>query len=376
MVNFVLIILIIATTTVIGNEIYDTHAAKVDRLLKKLNKPALKSIKSPDGDIIDCVHMKNHPIYDHPLLRNHTIQMRPSSYPEGWNTEPSHTKKENIATQLWTINGKCPKNSIPIRRTRREDILRAKSIESYGKKYPNNFRMHNRTNSTSNDEIHELKATINEFSLAQIWLMAGPNQELNSIEFGWQVYQARYGDYNPRYFTFWTANGYRTGCYNLECGFVQIDQGFALGAAVTPVSTLNGEQYHIPATIWKDSRTGNWWLKLNYHILVGYWPSTLFNHLQNGANRVEWGGEILDFKVGARHTSTWMGSGNFAQEGYTKASYFRNLKIYNEYNIWKKIPRGDTFATKETCYNIRSSYDTVWGNYFYYGGPGRNQNCM
>ncbi|KAF2551654.1 hypothetical protein F2Q68_00035485 [Brassica cretica] len=45
-------ILIIAVK-VTGREYDDTRDAEIDELLKKLNKPALKSIKSPDGDIID-----------------------------------------------------------------------------------------------------------------------------------------------------------------------------------------------------------------------------------------------------------------------------------------------------------------------------------
>ena len=32
-------------------------------------------IQSPNGDIIDCVHIKNQPAFDHPWLKNHTIQM-------------------------------------------------------------------------------------------------------------------------------------------------------------------------------------------------------------------------------------------------------------------------------------------------------------
>lgn len=44
MVSVFLIILIIAAA-VTGSEFSDTHDAKIDRLLKKLNKPALKSIK-------------------------------------------------------------------------------------------------------------------------------------------------------------------------------------------------------------------------------------------------------------------------------------------------------------------------------------------
>ncbi|TXG46641.1 hypothetical protein EZV62_027863 [Acer yangbiense] len=46
----------------------------LDRKLKLLNKPAVKSIKSEDGDIIDCVDINKQPAFDHPALRNHKIQ--------------------------------------------------------------------------------------------------------------------------------------------------------------------------------------------------------------------------------------------------------------------------------------------------------------
>ncbi|CAN7139248.1 unnamed protein product [Brassica rapa subsp. narinosa] len=270
-VTFVLGILIIPAI-VINGEFSDTHDAKIDLLLKKLNKPAVKSIKSPYGGIIDCVHMKNHPIYDHPLFKNHTIQMKPSGDHDKWNNDTLNIDDESIVTQLWTINGKCPQNTIPIRRTTREDILRAESIESYGKKYPNNIPRRKPANSTN--EIHEYatlrvngifrgaEAVINvwkpyvqmprEFSLAQMWLVAGPPSNLNTIEFGWQVYPGRYGDDNARFFVYWTADGYHSGCYNLDCpGFVPVNQAYVLGEPIGHVSTLGGQQYEIPTTIWK-----------------------------------------------------------------------------------------------------------------------------
>ncbi|KAL8204407.1 hypothetical protein R6Q57_010030 [Mikania cordata] len=37
-------------------------------------------------------------------------------------------------TQLWHSNGKCPKGTIAIRRTKKEDMLRASSLKSYGRK--------------------------------------------------------------------------------------------------------------------------------------------------------------------------------------------------------------------------------------------------
>lgn len=33
-------------------------------------------MQSPDGDIIDCVHKRKQPAFDHPLLKNHKIQVR------------------------------------------------------------------------------------------------------------------------------------------------------------------------------------------------------------------------------------------------------------------------------------------------------------
>ncbi|KAF8107492.1 hypothetical protein N665_0120s0017 [Sinapis alba] len=392
---FVLINLIIVTI-VSGSEFSATRNAEIDQLLQKLNKPAIKSIKSPDGNIIDCVHMKNHPIYDHPLFKSHTIQMRPSFHPEEWNNVSSKIEKESsMESQLWTINGRCPKNSIPIIRTRREDILRAKSIERYGKK---DFHIHQpqQANRTINHEhaqiivkgkFHGAKALINvwkpsvqttkEFSLAQIWVVAGPFSETNSIEVGWQVYSNRYGDSNPHYFIYWTADGYnQTGCYNLACpGFVHVNPDFAIGGPVRDISVLNGQQYHIPITIWKDPHSGNWWLKISTHIIVGYWPASLFNHLQDAASEIQWGGEIIDYRDYSKHTKTEMGSGRFAEEGFKKSSFFRNIEIIDEGNTTLQPVGAYPFMTRKNCYNVDPGIHPVWGTFFYYGGHGRNRKC-
>lgn len=33
------------------------------------------SKQSPDGDVIDCVHISLQPAFDHPFLKDHTIQV-------------------------------------------------------------------------------------------------------------------------------------------------------------------------------------------------------------------------------------------------------------------------------------------------------------
>ncbi|KAL5993920.1 hypothetical protein ACLOJK_038277 [Asimina triloba] len=50
---------------------------KMRRLVKPFKKPAatIKTIKGPNGDVIDCVDIYKQPAFDHPALKNHTIQV-------------------------------------------------------------------------------------------------------------------------------------------------------------------------------------------------------------------------------------------------------------------------------------------------------------
>lgn len=63
--------------------------------------------------------------------------MRPNYHPEGLFRDKKVGKNvegSKPITQLWHENGRCPEGTIPIRRTKKEDLLRASSIKSYGKK--------------------------------------------------------------------------------------------------------------------------------------------------------------------------------------------------------------------------------------------------
>ena len=217
--------------------------------------------QSPDGDIIDCVHLSNQPAFDHPFLKNHTIQvnflpqffflhllnssffinqMRPSFILERnnevKNSENLSTGKSSSISQMWHLSGKCPENTVPIRRTKEEDLLRVNSARRYGKKTQRNPRRPASDSDTINNSGHQVKkaalfavilslslshspfffdeqhaiayvegdkyygakATINvwnpkiqqpnEFSLSQFWILGGPlGGDFNSIEAGWQV---------------------------------------------------------------------------------------------------------------------------------------------------------------------------------------------
>ncbi|KAG9155516.1 hypothetical protein Leryth_009924 [Lithospermum erythrorhizon] len=160
-----------------------------------------------------------------------------------------------------------------------------------------------------------------------------------------------------------------TGCYNLLCsGFVQTNHKIAIGAAITPTSSYRGGQFDISLLIWKDPKHGNWWLQFGSGILVGYWPSFLFTHLRGHATMVQFGGEVVNNRRGS-HTSTQMGSG----EGF-KHLISRILSGDWDNNL---IPPPNLKVLADhllICCLILGGY-RVWGNYFYYGGPGRNPRC-
>ncbi|RRT52638.1 hypothetical protein B296_00021796 [Ensete ventricosum] len=58
-----------------------------------------------------------------------------------------------------------------------------------------------------------------------------------------------------------------------------------------------------------------------------------------------------------------------------QASYFRNIQIVDGSNNLK-APKGiGAFTEQSNCYDVQNGNNGEWGQYFYYGGPGRNSNC-
>ncbi|CAA2982853.1 Hypothetical predicted protein [Olea europaea subsp. europaea] len=373
----------------------ELHKLKIIRAhLMKINKPAVKTIQSPDGDLIDCVLSHQQPAFDHPHLKGQK-PLDPPERPKGHRSRSGIFFEENF--QLWSLSGEsCPEGTVPIRRTTENDILRASSLSRFGRKLPRQFRRDTSSNIghehavgyVTGDVYYGAKASINvwtpqvenqyEFSLSQLWVIAGSfGDDLNTIEAGWQVSPELYGDNFPRFFTYWTSDAYQaTGCYNLLCsGFVQTNNRIAIGAAISPTSSYNGGQFDISLLVWKDPKHGNWWLEFGSGILVGYWPSFLFTQLRDNATMVQFGGEIVNSSPSGFHTSTQMGSGHFAGEGFGKSAYFRNLQIVDWDNNLVPLSNLKVLADRPNCYDIQGGVNGVWGNYIYYGGPGRNSKC-
>ncbi|CAL9116629.1 unnamed protein product [Musa acuminata var. zebrina] len=346
--------------------------------------------RSPDGDTIDCVLSHLQPAFDHPRLKG-MKPLDPSERPKGHRADAATQN----SFQLWRVSGEsCPGGTVPIRRTKEEDILRASSVKRFGRKLAVRSRHDSETGGHEHavgyvvgDQYYGAKASLNvwapkvtnpsEFSLSQVWVISGSfGTDLNTIEAGWQVSPQLYGDSSPRFFTYWTTDAYQaTGCYNLLCsGFIQTNNMIAIGAAISPTSTYDGGQFDISLLVWKDPNHGNWWLELGSGELVGYWPSFLFSHLSEHASMVQFGGEIVNTQPQGLHTATQMGSGHYAREGFGRASYFRNLQVVDWDNSLIPVANLRVLADRPTCYDVQGGINSVWGNYFYYGGPGRNDD--
>ena len=65
--------------------------------------------------------------------------------------------------QTWQKSGSCPEETVPIRRIRKEDLLRAVSLDRFGQKPPEVFvnsinpTNHNFSNLNANDGVVDLK---------------------------------------------------------------------------------------------------------------------------------------------------------------------------------------------------------------------------
>ncbi|XP_068657658.1 protein neprosin-like [Aristolochia californica] len=353
----------------------------IEDQFRSLNKPAVKRLKTKYGDIFDCVDINKQPALDHPLLRNHSIQLRPTSFPQGMNIENTES---SVSPMIRLPDGGCPHGTVPIKRTGIEEFVRAKSL---GK------RLHQRKDATGHHwaalrltggDFLGTEANFNswapklanngQYSRAQFRLSSGPYDAINAIEVGWIVSVALNKDDRPRLFVSWTADGnVRTGCYNLLCpGFVQVSSKIALGQVIEPVSAYNGAQQDVKLTVFKAPATGNWWVTFGEsNELVGYWPKSIFTHLADVAHSIQWGGEV--FNANSADPAPQMGSGHLANEGYGKAGYVRRVKIVD-----RNLNRVDAPTTASPFLDVPNCYNVVDGGnpggdlarHFFFGGPG------
>ncbi|KAF8400307.1 hypothetical protein HHK36_013604 [Tetracentron sinense] len=368
--------------------ISEEEDAELERQLKIINKPAIKVIKTHYGDIYDCVDINKQPAFDHPLLKNHKIQMRPTSFPKGLFDKASSVEEaSNVMPSEIGLKNSCPPGSVPIRRTQKEDLIRIKQnptgfqplIDSapghnFVKNYVNNVPYHG---AGAWIAVYNPTVSNGQFSNAVMWIENGDGNNLNSIQVGWTVNHALHGDNRTRLFTYWTVDGYqKTGCFDTRCpGFVQVSTDTALGLVFENTSAIDGTQYITKVVIYQDLSTGNWWLSFTEdNVHIGYWPKSLFTDLATNASYVKWGAEVY---TPSGEASPPMGSGRLPSEGANKACFFNGLQVIYDSELTDPSPLLLTRRKIDNpdCYDADEvKHFKVLDYYFFFGGPG-GPNC-
>ncbi|KAI3925318.1 hypothetical protein MKW92_020812 [Papaver armeniacum] len=345
-----------------------------DKQLKILNKPPVKTIRTEFGDVYDCINIYKQPAFDHPLLRNHKIQMQPNLIHGEQAVEPNRDMYSSADRYKFE---RCPPETVPIQRTTKKDLINAKNL------FPRMKPRHYVAVQPDPEKVfYGAKARLSvtnptvqssQFSTSQIWIMNGPDEELNSIEFGWAVYPELFGDNRTRVFGLWTADGFKEkGCFNMMCpGFVQVHDTHSFGEPLRE-GTYGKEQRGFDFSVQRDSK-GNWWfINGRDNAKIGYWANEFFTHLKNDATMVLFGGS-----AGADPGKPYppMGYGRLPIFDSRITSCMLQMKVISEeggnfedFDWWDVEIRKDT---KPSCYDIIFPGEYLLsGLIMLFGGPG------
>ncbi|CAN0825350.1 hypothetical protein LINGRAHAP2_LOCUS376, partial [Linum grandiflorum] len=351
-----------------------------------------------EDETIDCVDIYKQLAFNNPLLKNHTLQLKPSSYPTRSKLKSPVNSTKHI--QIWHMNEEyCPKGTIAILRSSTENIVTENTNKlwafennevhvplAYVPTYFSYVHLNLATVLSSSDyyglnvdmSVWSPQVQPNEFSSSQVSLFNGEGVKTQSFHAGWMVSKQFF---DAMYFSLFECI-YRdgtevSGCYNLECpGFVQMSSTVVLGSELQPVSIYGGQQFFINLQIHKDFKTGNWWLKIQ-GTDVGYWPAELLPNFKTSAREIQWGGKVSNTKPKGFHTATQMGSGHFPNEGFGKAAWFNNLEYVDDKGSFQDVRFIQRVAWEDNCYDVEvQDWDNNYGTHFLYGGPGYSSLCQ
>ncbi|KAK9070941.1 hypothetical protein SSX86_009509 [Deinandra increscens subsp. villosa] len=343
-----------------------------------ISRHVIKTIRVKDGDIIDCVDIYKQPAFDHPVLKNHTIQMK-SSHLDPTKETPRKMQNSNstkVPSQPWLQHGSCPNGTIPFRRSSHNsdqaNVHPRKVIVTPGHSFSVALTEgYSYSGAKGNIKVwNPYVESIGDYSSSQVMLRNGPWRSFETVHAGWAVNPIVYNDAKTRLFVDGMKN---TGCFDLTCpGFVQTSSEILLGG---DIGYLYGSEISIQIS--KDPSTNNWWFRYNDKE-VGYWPGEIFQLLKYQATLVQWGGEVYSPKVGTHpHTKTAMGNGQFSDFIFRNSGMISGMLI--EANSHPPMHPETLYVSSDEwdCYDAYILDRHVPEPVFFYGGPGgrRNPRC-
>ncbi|XP_059318791.1 protein neprosin-like isoform X2 [Lycium ferocissimum] len=258
--------------------------AELEKQLKLLNKPAVKTVKTKYGDIYDCVDFYKQRAFDHPLLKDHNF------YPKMKPTLSRIKKNSNSSTvssssTIWSKDGGCPFGTVPVKRITKDDLIRQRRMpQPEDVTFDTQFDVSN-----NNSESKGRYISSQGYKLAIARIPNNPNNRFagagmaaslynphvkgrqhsgcrlkiqkgsDILQVGWRVDPTLYGDTKTRHFIHFQAG--KTHCFNTLCpGFVQVNSEIPLGSAYDYLSERGKTSWETTMYIDRDLANGNWWL--------------------------------------------------------------------------------------------------------------------
>ncbi|XP_019248370.1 PREDICTED: uncharacterized protein LOC109227626 [Nicotiana attenuata] len=354
---------------------------ELEKQLKLLNKPAIKTIETTYGDLYDCVNFYKQPAFDHPLLRNHHFhpEMKPALRRLKQNSGTSTTSGSST---IWLNGEGCPVGTVPIKRISKEDLIRQRYIPP-----PEDIKFDVQLAAvaiarTQNDPNNKFGGAT---MAASIWNPHVEGQQHSAcrliiqkgsdvVQVGWRVDPMLYGDTRTRLFIHFQAGNIH--CFNILC------PGFVLVNTKTPIDMVYNRSSHVGATtlyedtmsIDRDLVNGNWWLLLEEDFTqIGFWPQRIFTNLKNFATNVEWGGVVYS-PPGKPEPP--MGSGLFPIGDTSHEAYCRKIAVINAKGETIDEDKTTAYADNPNLYKVVDIPHWQAGNrqhFVLYGGPGENR---
>jgi hypothetical protein len=373
---------------------------------------ARNSFVDENGSIFDCI-----PVGQQPALRGSTqgVAKAPDMPPSATKAGPVDDRRPvQIVSSLGAgkkdVHGNemsCPEGYIPMRRVTLEELTRFETLQHFFLKSPQGagrppiaspnpvaanpagvavahgvaathrwahaFQNVNNLGGHSFINLWDPPIGANQiFSLSQHWYVGGSGANLQTAEVGWQVYPGKYGNTKPVFFIYWTADDYnKTGNYNLDASaFVQTNHNWTIGGTISPISVYGGAQYEIQVAFYLYQ--GNWWLYVqgtSASNAIGYYPTSLYKGgaMASHASEIDYGGEVV-----GTTSFPGMGSGHFANQGWQKACYQRDIYYFPTTGgaVYANLTGSQSWPN---CYTVQKvSYNPPWNDTIYYGGPGGN----
>ncbi|XP_058746718.1 protein neprosin-like [Vicia villosa] len=326
------------------------------------NESHVKSFMTQSGHIVDCVDIYKQPAFNHPLLKNHKLQRKPSFETD----KITSTKPIN-----WLEKVRCPKGTVLIQRITKDDIARGKSLLNNSLIYQDSSPGHE-----AKVSIQKRPAFYGITGTTSYLYIENANNNLNKILVGWHVFPELYkGSDSTFLFTSWTSDGFKnTGCYNMLCqGFVQTNTLYYLGSEIPRTSVYDGETYEMEISLARDPESKNWFLAIATTI-IGYFPGELFSNFDY-ADGAGWGGKTI---TPPNVINPQMGSGYFPdKDNFKHGCYFRFIGIrVHDSGEFSGPENVEVHSDVPSCYKVEFYGEDIeeYGYSLQFGGPG-GDNC-